>query len=1375
MSPLRSLGLWICWLGHLSAIPPSEFNSLRDLYETTGGALWEWKSLSTGAVWNFTLTDDGVPLHDPCGGNNSQVWQGINCSFPCNVTVTANSTATMDCHILSLSLVEYNLQGSLPQSLSNLSFLETLTLSESSIGGSIPSSLGHLTTLTSLNLRQNALVGFIPSTLGPHFQSLLRLDLGSNSLSGPIPSSLTSWQSLEHLILTSNHLNGSLPSFLDWPNLVTFSLASNCFTGTLPLTISSLSNLVYLDLDQNRLWGPIPSTLSRLSRLRILDIDKNQLTGKLPTEIAMLPVLNFLYTSQNSLTGEIPTEYGNLKELLWFMSYINHHVGTIPTSLGQCRFLLEIMLDINSLTGNLPSSLSNCRGLLRVDFSSNRLTGSLPNEWSELRLLNLIFLHNNQLTGTIPDSYGNIASLAAIDLSRNKFSGTLPSTLFELHEPVVSPLSSPLPPLFASCEDSELPELRDVFLSEKHIWNLKEYNTSDIVMILEREVYPSQCHKKIQQQDEVSGPAPDRAVNYLRDIILTSNRFTGCLPLNLCVPPFIRMFFVGDNRFDCDLPPLSNCSALEMLWIQNNYMTGKPGTTVRDGDLTSLESLDLSNNRFSGTVPYEFFSLPMIDSIAITSGCFQGPLSPRICDGINLTTLTLEGLHAGVECQIPITNPFAVKKVYYTNPFGGEIPSCLWQMSNLEMLHLIGNGHHGSLPTMSEINFPKMRDLNLKLNDLSGDSGALLCLLPGTQLDLSNNKLAHTLHRSDSCEEISTASTSNSVLKIQNNRISGPLPGYLSHLSSLSVLAGAATQYSCSFFSREELPEQDPDHSSYICGSQLLDCALVLWAVLVITCVYYFRALPFRTSLPTEVAVDKQEQTEFRRDWSLWDIPSPDYHSDLLPPSATHFLKALKAICWTVNYILVGVLTLYGSLIVIVKVLLQRKTEEYQFTWITTLSGMTGFTAAILCLCCGTIVISLLSILLPVFLRQSQTLGVEPTGRRTTTETVIPNPVATRNFSCNWALYLLILFVDIIIVSGIKIGYVYYLLNNTSGLVVTMTIQICFSLLDHLWNVLVSYLLISSHIFDVDFATNHHENSAQYSLYLLLLLVNSIVGPTLATMVTDEKCFFNAFVGIDSVHTEIQYQYCDFKLTNLDCSRHSFISITTEFIPPFLYSHECYAAVIKHFLPIIILNQCSNGLLKPLLWHLLSLKNLSRDQIQVLRSFGFPSALWPRIDSDSDHSQGLLLQSSPYNPRKVITEMMHHLAILLTYGLVSPIVAILVTCTLTISYRLWTAILYRYHSHTAPLSSPIRPRDLDSDLGMLTLPHQQLLIVIALAFFYLLCLSVDIAGDESEEAMTNLLLMGGVPCLICVCLLPSLWNRWAGGSSALLEEFHINL
>jgi len=164
-------------------------------------------------------------------------------------------------------------------------------------------------------------------------------------------------------------------------------------------------------------------------------------------------------------------------------------------------------------------------------------------------------------------------------------------------------------------------------------------------------------------------------------------------------------------------------------------------------------------------------------------------------------------------------------KSYFSNPFGGPIPSCIWSMSNLATLHLDGNGHTGSLP--SHINFPQMTNLNIKLNNLQGDIGPLLCLLPKSDIDVSNNKFAFTLDRNTKCPNVIERDTGN--LKAGNNRISGKLPSYLSDLQSVSVLGGQATQFECSYFSHDELASQRSCiRNLYLWLSVVRCCSIIL-------------------------------------------------------------------------------------------------------------------------------------------------------------------------------------------------------------------------------------------------------------------------------------------------------------------------------------------------------------------------------------------------------------------------------------------------------------------------------------------------------------------------------------------------------------------
>ena len=121
----------------VTEISKTECQALLDLYNSTDGPNWSNKS-----GWNETDT--------PCS------WFGITCN---------NGRLT------DLFLEKNGLNGTLPNSLGNLSNLTYLNLSPNNITGSIPESLGNLSNLTVLHLYSNNIIGSIPESLGNLSQS----------------------------------------------------------------------------------------------------------------------------------------------------------------------------------------------------------------------------------------------------------------------------------------------------------------------------------------------------------------------------------------------------------------------------------------------------------------------------------------------------------------------------------------------------------------------------------------------------------------------------------------------------------------------------------------------------------------------------------------------------------------------------------------------------------------------------------------------------------------------------------------------------------------------------------------------------------------------------------------------------------------------------------------------------------------------------------------------------------------------------------------------------------------------------------------------------------------------------------------------------
>ncbi|KAM1032449.1 hypothetical protein FF1_036080 [Malus domestica] len=120
-----------------------------------------------------------------------------------------------------------------------LNLVKSIDLSSNNLQGEIPEEISNLLLLGTLNLSMNQLTGMIPSKIG-NLHLLETLDLSHNNLSGHIPQSLSSLTSLSHLNLSYNNLIGRIPSgsqlqtlndlsiYMNNPSLCGVPLSTNC-------------------------------------------------------------------------------------------------------------------------------------------------------------------------------------------------------------------------------------------------------------------------------------------------------------------------------------------------------------------------------------------------------------------------------------------------------------------------------------------------------------------------------------------------------------------------------------------------------------------------------------------------------------------------------------------------------------------------------------------------------------------------------------------------------------------------------------------------------------------------------------------------------------------------------------------------------------------------------------------------------------------------------------------------------------------------------------------------------------------------------------------------------------------------------------------
>jgi Leucine-rich repeat (LRR) protein len=347
-------------------LPPSEYQALVDLYNSTDGPHWTtrtaWLQPSAGS-W-FGVTVNGVQ-YDSLG----------------NVTAPG--------YVEKVALFRNQLRGTIPSSLGNLTRLQFLQLGVNFLHGVIPSSLGNLTQLQYLSLAANDLSGAIPSSLG-NLTNLHDLDLYNNLLSGEIPSSLGNLTNLQNLRLAGNPLTGVIPSSLgNLSNLQYLALQYSQLSGPIPSSLGNLSNLLDLDLSDSELSGAIPPSLSQLTHLRTLELDENKLSGTIPPALGNLIYLQSLLLDGNQITGAIPSSFENLTNLTFVRLNHNRFTGNFPaiSMPGGYIYINYNFIDVGSGVSQANIQALRSRGV--TVFDEPQISSPTPTPNPGARLLNI--------------------------------------------------------------------------------------------------------------------------------------------------------------------------------------------------------------------------------------------------------------------------------------------------------------------------------------------------------------------------------------------------------------------------------------------------------------------------------------------------------------------------------------------------------------------------------------------------------------------------------------------------------------------------------------------------------------------------------------------------------------------------------------------------------------------------------------------------------------------------------------------------------------------------------------------------------------------------------------------------------------------------
>nr|XP_034899674.1 receptor-like protein 13 [Populus alba] len=448
---------------------------------------------------------------------------------------------------------------------------------------------------------------------------------------------------------------------------------------------------------------------------------------------------------------------------------------------------------------------------------SCKLDGQIPTAQGlcDLNHLQDLNMRDNDLNGFLPPCLANLTSLQQLDLSSNNLK--IPMSLSPLYNlSKLKYFDGSGNEIFAEKDDHNLSpnfQLELLYLRGRgqdagalpkffyHQFSLQSLDLTNIQIkgefpnwLIENNTY---LHQLYLENCSLSGPflLPKNSHVNLSFLSISMNHFQGQIPSEIGARlPGLAVLLMSDNGFSGSIPfSLGNISSMQVLDLSNNNLQGQISEGI--GNMSSLEFLDLSGNNFSGRLPPRFDTSSNLRYVYLSRNKLQGPITMEFYDPAEIVALDLS--HNNLTSTIPewigrLSNLRFLLLSY--NNLEGEIPIQLSRLDQLSLIDLSHNHLSGNILSWMISTHPSPQLYN-SYDSMSSSQQSFEFTTKNVSLSYRGDNIWYFIGIDFSCNnftgkippQIGNLSMIK-ALNLSHNSLTGPIPQTFSNLKEIESL-----------------------------------------------------------------------------------------------------------------------------------------------------------------------------------------------------------------------------------------------------------------------------------------------------------------------------------------------------------------------------------------------------------------------------------------------------------------------------------------------------------------------------------------------------------------------------------------------------------